>query len=447
MKRNNLLLLLFGVLGIVLIGCSPCTEQMTKENLPEAIEPIDLTVVDNLRPEFKWDYEGCIPEQYDLHLFSKSTNGTWEDTGLGGLTGSSDRNWTPSVDLTVGTHYIWKVGAKAEGADPGYLSSTAQFFVGPACEYPELLTPDPIWPVGRIEYLSWFVWEYADPTCTPEGYAFQLSRNLEFTDLMINIREANPIKGYDAGNIVDECDIYYWRVAAIDGPNDTPWSEVKSFYVDKYDTCGLLAVVEEADIPELAPVCGDGIVSGNEQCDGDNLTMCLSGQQCINCKCTTVIEQCGNEIIDEGEQCDGDNLSMCLSGQVCENCQCITHIDAEPEFCIYKALQNSNCRESDYPESRLVETMMEGDSADLIALNPEYTHGLFKFADGQQCWLWLGLMDGDENPFGNCPVEIIDPPEAPRESACNKDLDERQCIAAGGEWKEGLAAPYCACPE
>jgi hypothetical protein len=57
------------------------------------------------------------------------------------------------------------------------------------------------------------------------------------------------------------------------------------------------------------------------------------------------------------------------------------------------------------------------------------------------------LMDGEENPFGNCPVEIVDPPEAPRESACNKDLDERECIAAGGEWKEGMAAPYCACPE
>jgi hypothetical protein len=453
MKLDELLLLLLVFLAITLTGCSPCTEQQTIDFKPVPLEPIDMIIVDDLRPELKWDFTGCIPEQYEIYLFTKPTNAYQVDTGLGGLTGSTDKSWTPSVDLNIGTHYMWQVAAKAEGAEPGLHPSFGEFVVGPACEYPELLTPDPVWPVGRIEFISWFVWEYADPTCTPEGYAFQLSRNPEFTDLVINTREANPIKGWydsttlwNAGIKDDICTQYYWRVAAIDGPTDSPWSEVSSYYIDKYGVC-LPQIVDAGDIPELAPICGDGIVNGDEQCDGDNLTMCLSGQQCINCKCTTVIEQCGNGIIDEGEQCDGDNLTMCLSGQVCENCQCITHIEAGPEFCIYKALQNSNCRESDYPESRLVETMMEGDSADLIALNPEYTHGLFEFADGKQCWLWLGLLDGEENPFGNCPVEIVDPPEAPRESACNKDLDERECIAAGGEWKEGMAAPYCACPE
>jgi hypothetical protein len=449
MKRNDLLLLLFGFLVFVLTGCSPCTEQMTKDYIPVPLEPIDLTVTDDLRPELKWDYTGCIPEQYEIKLFSRATNGSEVDTGLGGLTGSADKHWTPAVDLALGTLYIWRVAAKAEGADPGFLSSRSHFVVGPACEYPELLTPDPVWPVGRIEYLFWFVWEYADPTCTPEGYAFQLSRNPEFTDLMINVREANPIKGYYAGNIAEICTTYYWRVAAIDGANDSPWSEVKSFKRDKYNTCGPFVAVDDSNIPELAPVCGDGIVNGDEQCDGDNLTMCLSSQQCINCKCITVIEQCGNGIIDDGEQCDGNDLTMCLEGQVCENCKCITYVEAESEnrLCVYEALQNSNCRTSDYPESELVEILMEGDSADLIALNPEYTHGLFEFEDGQQCWLWLGLMDGEENPFGNCPVEIVDPPEAPRESACNKDLDERECIAAGGEWVEGRTASYCACPE
>jgi len=382
---------------------------MTKDYYPNPLEPIDLTVVDDLRPEFKWDYAGCIPEQYDIQLFSRATNGGNVDTGLGGLTGSSDKNWTPSADLTVGTHYVWRVAAKAEAADPGYPSYYGQFVVGPACEYPELLTPDPVWPVGRIEYLSWFVWEYADPTCTPEGYAFQLSSNPEFTDLIINIREVNPIKGYNTGNIVDKCDTYYWRVAAIDGANDSAWSEVKSFYVDKYNECSPIAVAVDSNIPELAPFCGDGEVNGDEQCDGGDMT-------------------------------------MCLSTQVCKNCQCIFEI-SESDFCEYEPLQNSNCRASDYPEADLIETRMEGDSADLIALNPEYTHGLFEFEDGKQCWIWLSLMDGPENPFGTCNVEIIDPPEAPRDDTCNADLDQRECIAAGGKWTEGMAAPYCTCPE
>jgi CSLREA domain-containing protein len=194
--------------------------------------------------------------------------------------------------------------------------------------------------------------------------------------------------------------------------------------------------------------CGNGVVDSGEQCDGDDLHMCLSGQVCENCKCITYLPMCGNGVVEQGEQCDGDDLTMCLSGQVCENCKCITYVEAESEnkLCVYEALQNSNCRASDYPESELVETLMEGDSADLIALNPEYTHGLFKLENGKQCWVWLGLMGGDENPFGNCPVEIVDPPETPPMSACTRDMDQRACIAAGGEWIVGDTT-YCDCPE
>jgi hypothetical protein len=281
--------------------------------------------------------------------------------------------------------------------------------VGPACEYPDLLVPDPVWPVGRIEWLHWFVWEYSDPTCIPEGYAFQMSRNPEFTDLMINVREANPIMGYDAGNIAEKCETYYWRVAAIDGASDSPWSEVQSFYRDKYDDCGPTLMAVDAGIPELAPFCGDGIVNGDEQCDGEDMT-------------------------------------MCLSTQVCKNCQCIFEMEAE-EICEYRPLQNTNCRASDFKESDLMRSMTEEDEVSLLALNPEYTHGLFELADGSQCWIWLGLMDGEENPFGNCPVEIINPPEPVPESTCNMNLDEKSCVAAGGKWGDGMAAPYCVCPE
>lgn len=421
MKHNDRFPLLFIFLVILLTGCQPCTEQLTKDNMPDPLDPIDLVVVDDLRPELTWDFVGCIPEEYEIKLFTKSTNGSEVDTGLGGFTGSSDKNWTPSVDLTVGTHYIWQVAAKAEGAASGYFTPREHFVVGPACESPALIAPDPVWPIGRIEYQYWFVWDYADPTCTPAGYAFQLSRNPEFTDLAINVREANPILGwYDytmlsgAGVIQDICTKYYWRAAAIDGPNDGPWSEVVNYYIDKYGQCPHYAIAEVGEIyeiPELAPFCGDGEVNGDEQCDGDDLT-------------------------------------MCLSSQVCENCKCITHIEAELEFCVYEALQNSNCRVSDFPESDRIEILMEGDSTDLVALNPEYTHGLFELENGKRCWIWLGLMGGPENPFGTCRVEIIDPPEPVREPTgeCHGKLDERSCIAAGGEYAAGVSPP-CICPK
>ena len=134
------------------------------------------------------------------------------------------------------------------------------------------------------------------------------------------------------------------------------------------------------------PVCGDGVVDEGEQCDGDDLTLCLSGQICENCRCTTIMESsfCGDGDVDEGEQCDGDDLTQCLSGQVCENCRCVTLMEAEPpsEGCFYTALSNTNCRQSDYRESDPVAIVMEGESALLVGLNPDYTHGLFELESG-----------------------------------------------------------------
>ena len=195
------------------------------------------------------------------------------------------------------------------------------------------------------------------------------------------------------------------------------------------------------------PVCGDGVVEGGETCDGDDLTLCLSGQICENCRCTTIMESsfCGDGDVDEGEQCDGDDLTQCLSGQVCENCRCTTIMEAEPpsEGCFYTALSNTNCRESDYRESDPVAIVMEGESALLVGLNPAYTHGLFELGSGAQCWMWFNTLEGPENPLGTCGVQLVNPPDPPETPACRSDLDESGCLAAGGEYIVGVG---CSCP-
>jgi CSLREA domain-containing protein len=113
-----------------------------------------------------------------------------------------------------------------------------------------------------------------------------------------------------------------------------------------------------------------------------------------------------------------------------------------PEMCVYTAIQNANCRSSDYSESEQINILMQGESTELLALNPEYTHGQFEL-DQELCWIWLGLLDGPENPFGTCNVPIIDP--AP---ACTPELDEEACILAGGQMSETrTTAPICICPE
>jgi len=197
------------------------------------------------------------------------------------------------------------------------------------------------------------------------------------------------------------------------------------------------------------PECGNGVIEGNETCDGDDMTLCRDEQVCENCSCVTVVEEpaCGNGVVESGEQCDGDDLTFCRNDQVCENCRCVTSMEAEPpsEGCFYEALSNTYCRVSDYRESDPVAILTEGESALLVGLNPEYTHGLFELESGERCWMWFNTLDGPENPLGTCGVQLVNPPEPPEELVCRSGLDEAACVAAGGQWVVG-AAPYCLCP-
>jgi hypothetical protein len=76
-----------------------------------------------------------------------------------------------------------------------------------------------------------------------------------------------------------------------------------------------------------APTCGNGTVEGNEECDGDNLAMCLSIQECHNCQCVYMVG-CGNGIVEGNEECDGSDMTQCLSTQECHNCQCVYMVEA-----------------------------------------------------------------------------------------------------------------------
>jgi len=113
-----------------------------------------------------------------------------------------------------------------------------------------------------------------------------------------------------------------------------------------------------------------------------------------------------------------------------------------PDVCVYAAIENANCRSSDYKESQQIAILMQGESAELLGLNPEYTHGQFEL-DQELCWIWLGVLDGPENPYGTCDVPVFDPPPV-----CTPELDEAACELAGGHMSEfRTTAPFCVCPE
>jgi CSLREA domain-containing protein len=117
-----------------------------------------------------------------------------------------------------------------------------------------------------------------------------------------------------------------------------------------------------------------------------------------------------------------------------------------PPGCPYTAIRNPICRESDYVDAEQIAVLQHGESAELIALNPELTHGRFLLASGQQCWITLGVMEGPEDPDETCDLPFAVPEPPPIPDPCSPDMDQEACEASGGTWPEGAAgAPSCIC--
>jgi len=78
---------------------------------------------------------------------------------------------------------------------------------------------------------------------------------------------------------------------------------------------------DECSATELR--CGDDVQNGGEACDGDDVGICTSNQNCNSqCMCDDN-PMCGDGNVDPGEACDDGNL---INGDGC-NDQC------EDEYC------------------------------------------------------------------------------------------------------------------
>ena len=75
--------------------------------------------------------------------------------------------------------------------------------------------------------------------------------------------------------------------------------------------------------PSLTPcggnVCGDGLVTGAEQCEGTG-ACAAAGTTCTSCQCRVV---CGDGLVGAGEMCDPPATGTCPDGESCTSaCQC-----------------------------------------------------------------------------------------------------------------------------
>lgn len=92
------------------------------------------------------------------------------------------------------------------------------------------------------------------------------------------------------------------------------------------------------------PACGDGVVNGNEQCEGDQVRDCpgpeIGTQTCQGCQFVGACEApppqpfCGDGVVNGNEQCEGAVVRACPEGQTgaetCVACQFVSACVADP---------------------------------------------------------------------------------------------------------------------
>jgi hypothetical protein len=108
------------------------------------------------------------------------------------------------------------------------------------CKSNQLIRPLQKYPGADAEITSLkpaYRWEYPSPDCVPEGYRLVVSDKADLSDSEMDLREANPIMTWTPDVELKDCTEYYWKVAAIAGDQDGPFSEVASFRTDNDGTC------------------------------------------------------------------------------------------------------------------------------------------------------------------------------------------------------------------
>jgi len=225
---------------------------------PVLIEPNDGGNFVLFTSHLYWAYPDatCEPEGYRVEI---NTASDFSGTMLGASTTMPNSYGWP-IPLASDTTYYWRVRATV-GATEGPWSVTWSFNAKPTCELSTLATPTPLWPSEGYEFMldaPTYQWTYPDASCAPAGYHLQVSSDLAFTTIGLDMRDENPEMLWNppAGTSLGNCLAWYWRVAAINGGTDGPWSDPVSFRINVAGACPPLPCgTEDLVAPEpTAPI-------------------------------------------------------------------------------------------------------------------------------------------------------------------------------------------------
>ena len=99
---------------------------------------------------------------------------------------------------------------------------------------PALLAPDDEAVVNTL--LPTLTWSYP-ANCSPEGYRIDLSPVADFSDTSLSGGTGDPSTAWSPGEELEDCKVYFWRVAGINGTTLGPFSGSRAFTVDETGSC------------------------------------------------------------------------------------------------------------------------------------------------------------------------------------------------------------------
>lgn len=121
---------------------------------------------------------------------------------------------------------------------------------------------------------------------------------------------------------------------------------------------------------------------------------------------------------------------------------------------VVKAVKNLNCRRGTTTQFGTLHILMEGETANVTAVNPSHTWAYLEIPEmNLYCWAWRGGLEDSRGSADDAPVR--DDPATPTPTftpsatpiECRPDLSQEDCIASGGTWSESMpGAPACVCP-
>ena len=189
----------------------------------------------------QWSFPvDCVPDHFKIKFSPDRTFGM----ARSGMTDGYQTSWPisgdpPQMPLEPATQYSWTVRAWTDGVN-GPDAPVRAFFTGPTCASaselvaPELLSPDDGAEVDDLYVMLHY--QPSEPKCLPDGYFIDLQTDLNFSGT--TLLGAFSVPGtYVLTDELDDCRMYYWRVAAMKGQTVGPYSETRSFLTDQAGTC------------------------------------------------------------------------------------------------------------------------------------------------------------------------------------------------------------------